>query len=371
MEKELKEYEFSTIPIWLRMFGLPVGMMDCDTGELIGDDIGEFMEADVGDDGMARGQFLRVKVRINIKKPLMRGIMLNVEEGKPGVWSRFEYEFLPDFCYRCGMLDHIDRDCKVTLGKGEKAQFGSWHKAYIPRQTNEQFRGLGEGRHPSGDGRGNGYNRRFGFNSLSGRSGSESANWRNNTEQNREISNVEKEKEVAFPQKTNTEKVHADVERNNMKQKQLLLGGMNKVVEAKYTDVALGGVDATLGVHEVEPATTAAPLLADATAMHVDQVGTTETCLMDNETKGEVAGIEGKNKEARGKFRRLKKSERSNTADISKNFGIKLKDKKRGFEEEEVDMASDQNKKRTKVGFTDVATNTSDAGLSKQPCETQ
>jgi hypothetical protein len=54
--KTLKEYEFCTIPIWICMFELPLGMMDHDTAESIGDEIGEFMEADVGDDGMAEGK---------------------------------------------------------------------------------------------------------------------------------------------------------------------------------------------------------------------------------------------------------------------------------------------------------------------------
>jgi hypothetical protein len=87
--KTLKEYEFSTIPIWIRIFGLPLGMMDRETGESIGDEIGEYLDADVGDDGLAAGKFLRVKVRINIKRPLMRGIMVNVGEGKNDLWARF------------------------------------------------------------------------------------------------------------------------------------------------------------------------------------------------------------------------------------------------------------------------------------------
>jgi hypothetical protein len=40
--KTAKDYEFSSIPIWIRMFGLPLGMMDRDTGEAIGDEIGVF-----------------------------------------------------------------------------------------------------------------------------------------------------------------------------------------------------------------------------------------------------------------------------------------------------------------------------------------
>jgi hypothetical protein len=135
--KTLDEYEFSTIPIWIRIFGLPLGSMNRDTGIRIGDEVGEYMEADVGEDGRAVGKFLRIKVRMKVSKPLMRGIMLERGEGRKDLWCRFEYEFLPDFCFRCGMLDHIDRDCKIVLSKRENPQFGSWMKAYIPRSASE------------------------------------------------------------------------------------------------------------------------------------------------------------------------------------------------------------------------------------------
>jgi hypothetical protein len=38
--KRLEEYEFKTIPIWVRVFGLPLGMMDRFTGELVGSKLG-------------------------------------------------------------------------------------------------------------------------------------------------------------------------------------------------------------------------------------------------------------------------------------------------------------------------------------------
>jgi hypothetical protein len=98
------------------------------------------MEADVEEDGMAVGKYLRIKVRISIKKPLMKGIALERGEGKSDIWCRFVYEFLPDFCFRCGMFDHIDRNCKVVLAKGEIPQFGNWMKAYIPKSNTEQNR---------------------------------------------------------------------------------------------------------------------------------------------------------------------------------------------------------------------------------------
>jgi hypothetical protein len=56
--KTIDEYEFKTTPIWFRAYGIPMGMMDLDTGKLIGDQIGEFLDADLDEDGSAMGEYL-------------------------------------------------------------------------------------------------------------------------------------------------------------------------------------------------------------------------------------------------------------------------------------------------------------------------
>lgn len=64
--KTLDEMEFNLIPIWVRVVNLPLGMMDEEMGRIIGDKIGTFKEADVGEDGKAMGNLLRIKVIIDI-----------------------------------------------------------------------------------------------------------------------------------------------------------------------------------------------------------------------------------------------------------------------------------------------------------------
>ena len=44
------------------------------------------------------GKWLRVRVNINVHKPLKRGKLISVEGGKK-VLAWFKYERLPDFCY--------------------------------------------------------------------------------------------------------------------------------------------------------------------------------------------------------------------------------------------------------------------------------
>jgi hypothetical protein len=51
-----------------------------DTGRIVGEQIGEFMDVDLDEDGCAMGEYLRVKTRIDIKSPLMRFTTLEIED---------------------------------------------------------------------------------------------------------------------------------------------------------------------------------------------------------------------------------------------------------------------------------------------------
>jgi hypothetical protein len=136
--KTLDEYKFAQIPIWVRIYKLPLGLMDRDTCMAIGDQIGEYMEMDGVEDGMAVGKCLRVKVKKNLEEPLMRGTTVVVDEQGQTKWCPVQYEFLPDFCFICGMIGHIDRGCSIKLKRGEEPQFGKWLK-WIPQRRVNQY----------------------------------------------------------------------------------------------------------------------------------------------------------------------------------------------------------------------------------------
>ncbi|KAE8793691.1 lrr receptor-like serine threonine-protein kinase fls2 [Hordeum vulgare] len=144
--KRIEDYAFNNIPIWVRVFNLPLGMMNLVSAEEIGNIIGQFVEPDTGSDGSAIGRFMRVKIKMCIDTPIIRGFTLEDDEGdvekrsmlkgkekvgnmkgddEEGGWCRFEYEFLPDFCYTCGRIGHGEKDCATKLQKGDtKKSYG-------------------------------------------------------------------------------------------------------------------------------------------------------------------------------------------------------------------------------------------------------
>jgi hypothetical protein len=70
---------------------------------------------------MVQGQYLRVKVRLQIAQPLMRGMIVQVGGGCDWKekWCHFEYEYLPAFCYNCGIIGRVDKNCAMQVKRGE------------------------------------------------------------------------------------------------------------------------------------------------------------------------------------------------------------------------------------------------------------
>lgn len=131
--KGLEDLVFAFIPIWIRASKMPFGMMNKVTGKAITNEVGEFIQMEAEEDGTAVGQFLHIKIRLDIRKPLMRGVTLCVGEGKKEIWCPLVYEFLPDFCYTCGIIGHTDKVCGVKLKEGEEQQF-SKKLRFIPEK---------------------------------------------------------------------------------------------------------------------------------------------------------------------------------------------------------------------------------------------
>lgn len=118
--------------------------------------IGKFEKVDLDEDSDCWGQSLRVRVSINIHKPLKRGILMKLGAMAEERWVRIAYEKIPDFCYGCGMLGHLIMDCKKRPEEQEnEPRFGA-----SMRYSGYQKR-YGEGRENTGepsnlDGRGRG-----------------------------------------------------------------------------------------------------------------------------------------------------------------------------------------------------------------------
>lgn len=81
-------------PFWIRVYDLPIKAMNMSTARAIGAVFGGLIELDE-ELILASEKFLRVRVMIDVMKPLRRGIIL-VFGGKK-VWVEIKHERLPNF----------------------------------------------------------------------------------------------------------------------------------------------------------------------------------------------------------------------------------------------------------------------------------
>nr|GMC76582.1 uncharacterized protein LOC109174453 [Ipomoea batatas] len=95
---------------WVQIHGLPAGFRSEAVIQAIGKFVGVLVKTDDRNfDGSIR-QFFRVRVAIDVWKPLKKGMRMKKDSGEWFAVS-FKYERLPTFCFLCGVLGHAEKFC--------------------------------------------------------------------------------------------------------------------------------------------------------------------------------------------------------------------------------------------------------------------
>jgi hypothetical protein len=136
--------DFENVAFWVRMFHLPLACMSKAVRQQLGATVGEVEEVDTNDDGMGRGEFLRVRIKVNVKKPLAQERTLRIRDRS--MWITFQYERLPRLCFRCGTISHGRIGCpdsgrRSRHGEEMEMQFGVWLRAGYQGPWQERGRG--------------------------------------------------------------------------------------------------------------------------------------------------------------------------------------------------------------------------------------
>ena len=103
--------------------------MSLDVGKEIGSKLGTFMEVDRRSWQSDQAKFMRVRVELEIDKPLRRGAYI-VSSKEERLWLTFKYERLPTVCFIYGKLGHDKKHCP-TVKDWQTAchQYGDWLRA--------------------------------------------------------------------------------------------------------------------------------------------------------------------------------------------------------------------------------------------------
>ena len=134
--------KFDLTSLWVCMSYFPLGCMSREVGRKIGSLVGIVEKVDTDEDGIGWGEFLRVKIRVDLTKPLARGRKMQVDG--ESIWIAFQYKRLPKFCFQCGVIIHSHEGClkKSELrNQGGLNEFGSWLRATSPTRRAERNHG--------------------------------------------------------------------------------------------------------------------------------------------------------------------------------------------------------------------------------------
>ena len=123
----LDDLKFDKVTFWVQVHNIPIGYRSKSVAEDICEAIGR-VDRSTKASGSKGGNYVRVRVTMDVYQPLYRGRVVTLEEGGK-TWVSFRYERLPNICYWCGCFDHGDRDGDIWIqSKGtlrvEDQQFG-------------------------------------------------------------------------------------------------------------------------------------------------------------------------------------------------------------------------------------------------------
>lgn len=126
---------FGTTTFTVQIHGLPPVYLHEGTSKLIGSKIGKIHQDSVNRRSVVAQRFLKFKVDIEVENPIPAGFFQERNNGDEH-WVQFKYERLSDFCYTCGVLDHVIGRCKlgnpamVYSAQGVAAKlYGPWLRA--------------------------------------------------------------------------------------------------------------------------------------------------------------------------------------------------------------------------------------------------
>ena len=110
----VSKIRFDKMVIWIQIHGIPTMYQTKEVGYSIEATIGSVESVDVNEKGFCLGNFMRIRVTINISNPLCKGRKVRLG-GLSQIWVDFKYERMPIFCYLCGMVTHAKNNCLVGL----------------------------------------------------------------------------------------------------------------------------------------------------------------------------------------------------------------------------------------------------------------
>jgi hypothetical protein len=124
------------VHMWVQVHDLPTGLMKERVGIRLANYIGSFLEYDKNNNSSFWRQYMRIRVRIDVRLPLKKDTKVMNKEGQ---WCtvKFKYEKLGIFCFVCGIMGHAENKCEVRYSMEQDDGVRGW-SAEIRADTRRQ-----------------------------------------------------------------------------------------------------------------------------------------------------------------------------------------------------------------------------------------
>jgi 14-3-3 protein epsilon len=132
MERVSLGVQIENIPLhhadfWVQVHNLPTGLMAERVGKTLANYIGSFLEYDKNNKGSFWREYMRIRVRVDIRQPLKKDSRVKNQGGEWCVVN-FKYEKLGVFCFICGLIGHGENRCVVRFSMTEDDGSRAWSK---------------------------------------------------------------------------------------------------------------------------------------------------------------------------------------------------------------------------------------------------
>jgi hypothetical protein len=122
---QIEQIPLHHINMWVQVHNLPTGLMKEKFGIPLANYIGSFVEYDKNNNSSFWRQYMRLRVRIDVRLPLKKDTKVKDKEGK---WCsvKFKYEKLGIFCFVCGIMGHAENKCEVCFSMEQDDGVREW-----------------------------------------------------------------------------------------------------------------------------------------------------------------------------------------------------------------------------------------------------
>lgn len=106
---DLHNISLASHDFWVQARGLSSAFMNPVIEKIVENSVGKYLATDKSLNGDYLGDYLLIRVAVDIHKTLPRGVKLRLPGEREFTWVNLMYERLPNYYHVCGLIDHVDK----------------------------------------------------------------------------------------------------------------------------------------------------------------------------------------------------------------------------------------------------------------------